>query len=560
MCALSLGSVRAIGAAQLTVTTNLKDAALNGQPVQLQAAPIIVGGRTMLPLRETATLLGQQVMGDATQLQIGRLSIDLSRNTVLLNGVAQPSGQVATVGDTLYVSARLLADALGGNLSTDEATRSLTLTALREGGNPLAPQARFSTDKTVYAPGERIVYTEYPFDPDGADITARRWTGRQDTFFQPGTYTIGYQVTNSRNVQSASYTRTIRVEGAPIDTPLTFALKYAEPGDRFPDPMVLSYPTVAVTPRVGSTYPLIFSDSPEIPVQSGILYQDTLTGRARLLGYHLNGLGRPARLYIMARNTETRPVQVQAERQGETAPTRIESVLGQVTLLDYFSSAGGHSLTLQPGEAAAIYASPTLNPGSGANVMQDILTTGRVEITFIMLEEGLPPTAQVIQQLPYLKPDGKHVRGTFAGAVRSLRVDLRQLPARIVIGDGVVDPTIVGMDMLTRQPQRLSGNYGVLYDLEINGTAGTAIAFSPRGGLYRGAMNIQDGLLNQTIKLPRLGNALLPDQPVLLWRSRTNQLKVDFVPASGSNLPISLIFYRSGTTSNYGGLFKNYNP
>ncbi|MFC6803134.1 hypothetical protein ACFQDE_16635 [Deinococcus caeni] len=60
-----------------------------------------------------------------------------------------------------------------------------------------------------------------------------------------------------------------------------------------------------------------------------------------------------------------------------------------------------------------MYASPTLSAGSGVNVMQDLITSGRVELTFLMLEDALPPTAQVMQQLPYLRPDGKHVRGTF---------------------------------------------------------------------------------------------------------------------------------------------------
>ncbi|MHA0035802.1 hypothetical protein ACXXDK_13285 [Deinococcus sp. PESE-38] len=233
----------------------------------------------------------------------------------------------------------------------------------------------------VYAPGERVIYTEYPFDPDGANITARRWSGKQDVFFQPGTYAVTLQVTNARGVQSAPFTRTVRVQGAAVDTPLGYALKYSELGDAISDPQVLSYPTVVAQPAERENFPLLFSDSPEAPSQSGVLYQDTVAGRARLLAYHLNALGRPARLYVMARNTEPRPVEVRTERQGETAPTRVEGQLGQVTLLDYFASTADHTLTLAPGEMAAVYASPTLSAGSGVNVLQDLTTTGRVELT-----------------------------------------------------------------------------------------------------------------------------------------------------------------------------------
>ncbi|WP_189101701.1 stalk domain-containing protein [Deinococcus knuensis] len=557
-----LGEARAaqpmLGSVQLTFTLDQTGAFVNGTPVTLQSPPRLIGGRTMLPLREAADLLGQPLLGSGTQLQLARLSVDVRQNSASLSGQAQPAGTVASVGTTLYVSVRTLADALNANLSTDD--RSFTLTALRDGGNPLSPQARFSTDKSVYAPGERVVYTEYPFDPDGADITARRWTGRQDAYFQPGTYTVGLTVTNSRGLQSQPFTRTIRVEGTPADSPLTYALKYAQPGDAFPDPQILNYPSATPVTVDGPNYPLLFSDSPEVPTQSGILYQDSVQGRARLLAYHLNGLGRPARLYVMARNLEDRSVEVRSERLGETAPTRIEGLLGQVTLMEYFASSGGTTLSLMPGQSAAVYASPTLSAGSGVNVMQDLTTSGRVELTFLMLEDSLPPTGQVAQQLPYLQPDGRHVRGTFPDAVRHLRVNLSSLPTRIVIGDGQVDPAIVGTDALTRQSVRLSGNYGVLYDLEVNGAAGTAVALSPRGGLYRGAMNVQDGPITQTIKLPRSGNALKPDEPVMLWRAQSDRLNIDFVPASGSNLPISLVFYRARTLSGFGGLIKTYQP
>ena len=550
----------AIGAVQLTFTPEQAAAFVNGSATQFTALPRLLDGRTLVPLRETAALLGQTVTVQDGQMQLGRLSVDTVRNVASLAGAPQPEGSVAVLEGTLYVSTRLFADALGAGLSADDSGRTLTLTALREGGNPLAPQARFSTDKTTYAPGERVVYTDYPFDPDGADITARRWTGRQDAFFQPGTYPVTLQVTNSRGLKSEPFSRTIRVEGTPVDSPLTYALKYADPGDRFPDPLVNTYPalTDVRVPEVGR--PLIFSDSPEVPTQSGVLYQDSLSGPARLLAYHLNGLRKPARLYVLARNLEGKAVDIRTERQGETAPTRLESLLGQVTLLDYFASTGGATLTLMPGQTAAVYASPTLGPGSGVNVMADLVASGRVELTVLMLEDGLPPTQQAVQQLPYLAPDGKHVRGTFPNAVRSMRVQLTRLPARLVIGDGQLDPAILGVDKLTGRPQRLTGNYGVLYDLEVTGAAGTAVALSPRGGLYRGAMQIEAGPSTQTIRLPRTGNALKPDGPVLLWRPRADRLKIDFVPASGSNLPISLVFYRARPSEGLGGGVKTYQP
>ena len=563
LCLSLSASALALGSVQVVAAVDQNPVFVNGAQARLQNPPRVLAGRTLLPLRETAALLGQPLAVSGSALTLGRLTVDARGPLANLSGVPQDPASAVNLGGVLYVSARTLSDALGGNISFSDDARTLTLTVLAPGsGNPLAPQARFSTDKEVYAPGERVVYTEYSFDPDGGDLTARRWTGRQDAFFAPGRYTVGLQVTNAKGLASTAYTRTIQVSGAASDTPLSYALKYAQPGDVFSDPALTGYPVLnpqTLTPTV-SSLPLIFSDSPEAPTTSGILYQDSVSGRVRVLAYHMNALPGPARLYLLARNTEDRPVEVTSERLGETAPTRVEGVLGQATLLDYFAPSQGGRLTLAPGAYAAVYASPTLLPGSGVNLMQDLTTTGRVELSVVMLEDGLPPSAQVIQQTTYLPPDGRHQRGTFPGAVRSLRVVLGQLPARLVIGDGSVDPVLTGVDVLTGTPQRLAGNYGVLYDLQVIGTAGTVVALSPRGGLYRGAMSIQDGGVTQAIKLPRAGVLTRPDTPALLWRAQSPQLDIDFVPASGSFLPVNLLFYRAPGGLPGMGALKPYNP
>lgn len=548
---LASGALAFVGSLQLVAAVDQNAAYLNGDAVRLQNPPRVVKGRTMLPLRESAALLELPLDAQGTTVRLGRATLDLKLGQAWLGGTPQGEGNVAVVNGQAYVSAKLLADAAGANVSFSDDNRTLSVTALRSrGDNPLVPQARFSTDKAAYAPGERVVYTEYAFDPDGADITARKWTGRQDVFFTPGSYSVTLQVQNARGLQSTPFSRTVRVEGAPIDTPLGFALKYAESGETFADPNVLTYPALAPQGVPAQNFPMLFSDSPEAPTSSGLLYQDAVLGRARLLAYHINALRGPARLYVLARNLENTPVEVRSLRLGETAPTRIEGTLGQVTLMEYFASPSGAQLLLPPaqsGQYTAVYASPLLSPGSGVNLMQDLETTGRVELSFVMLEDGLPPSADVVQQLPTLASDGRHQRGTFPGAVRKLRVTLGALPARLVIGDGNFDPVLLGTDALTGQPQRLLGNYGVLYDLEILGTSGVAVALSPRGGLYRGAMQLSDGALQQAIKLPKNGVLTKADQPALLWRASSDKLDISFVPSSGSNLPISFVFYRSST-------------
>ncbi|MCY1702923.1 stalk domain-containing protein [Deinococcus sp. SL84] len=570
---------------QLSFSTGESSVQINGRSANI-AAPQVVEGRTMLPLNDTVLLLGYYLTrsGNTVSVVGGNLSVDLDSGYATVGGQRQEAGSVAVLGGKLYVSARVIAAGLGGQLSTGSGN-SLVLTAQPKGSfvpptrtalpsavpgavapaptpaparpapapavptpspaaQPSAPQARFSTDKAVYAPGERVVYTEYSYDPEGGGIASRNWTGRQDVYWAPGSYPVSLQVTNGRGQSSSAYTRTIRVEGQAAETPVTYALRYGQIGDRFADGRVLNYPALNMTQGTPRNLPLLFSDSPEKPQQSGVLYGDQVSGEARLLGYHVNDLGRPARLYIVARNLESRPVSVQVARQGETAPSRVEGILGQVTLMDYFASSARGAVNVPAGGLSALYVSPSLSQGHGVSILQDIVSSGRVAVSFVMLEDGLTLSDAVLRSLPYLPLDGRHQRGTFAGADRPMSTALTQLPARVVIGDGQHDPVLTGRDSVTGSSQRLAGNYGVLYDMEFTGAANTAVALSPRGGLYRGAMRIIDGDLTQVIKLPREGNALTPNEPQLLWRAKSDRVRIQFMPSNGSALPVNLVFYR----------------
>lgn len=553
------------------------------------AAPQMVGDLLMLPLNDTVLLLGYHLtrQGDVVSVVGANLSVDLSSNLATVGTQRWEAGHVAVLGGKVYVSARVLAAGLGGQLVSSGGSSTLLappkvgfnlpaasiapapalnitrpvlpgatpgavvstapITAPRPAPTailPAPPQARFSTDKAVYAPGERIVFTDYSFDPEGGGIASRNWTGRKEAYWTPGSYPVSLQVTNGRGQTSTAFTRTIRVQGQAGETPVSYALRYGQIGDKFADSRVLNYPVLTLREAAPSAVPLLFSDSPEKPNQNGILYQDTVSGEARLLGYHVNDLDRPARLYIVARNLETRPVSVQVLGQGETAPSRVEGILGQVTLMDYFASTPRGSVNLPTGGMTALYVSPTLNPGHGASILQEVQSSGRVALSFVMLEEGQTLSDSLLRSLPYLPLDGRHQRGTFGGADRPMSAALGQLPARVVIGDGQHDPVITGRDSVTGSTQRLAGNYGVLYSMEFTGAAGTAIALSPRGGLYRGAMRITDGDLSQVIKLPREGNALTPNEPHLLWRVKSDRVRIEFMPSNGSALPINLVFYR----------------
>ncbi|GEM87611.1 hypothetical protein MGR01S_22360 [Meiothermus granaticius NBRC 107808] len=549
--AMFLSFAQPLATQQLIVDLEGGVSYLNGAPVSLNPAPRAQNGRSLLPLRETARVLGLPLEASNGGLRLGTLELYPNLKLARLNGAQVDFSEIGVIqNDTLFVFARTLETALGLNAVYDPLQRLLILTYIPgvNAKDTTRPVARFSTDKKEYRIGEPVQIIEYSYDPDGQPI-ALSFTGREEAYFTPGPKLITLVVTNRLGKSSEPYSLQINVLPEVMNTPRDYALKYAPLGRSFLDPINSSYP-VLTPERTDTPTPLLFSDSPENVSQSGVLYADVVSGPARVLAYHVNVMPIPARLVLLATNLEGVPVNVAVSRLGATSATRVVAVLGQVSLMDFWNAAGQGQLTLQPGQTAMLYVSSPLLSGQGLNLMADLMTTGRVNWTLAMLEEGLfsPSTSvnpqglsALLTNLPNLEPDGIHVRGTFPGAVRNLRVRLEGPVGRLVLGDGNADPFITGVDALTGAPSVLKGNYGVTYTIALENALGVAGAFVPRGGLYSGAIRVNGTLT----PVPESGVLYRPDSPMLLFRaSESDQVNLEFIPASGSFLPVNLLFYR----------------
>jgi hypothetical protein len=318
------------------------------------------------------------------------------------------------------------------------------------------------------------------------------------------------------------------------------------------DRAVLSYPALRPTLQASSGV-LLMSGSPETPTQSGLLYQDTLTaatgnaGPVRVMAYHANGLGRPARLLLLARNLSGQPIPINVLRQGSAVTFGPDPLIGQQMLLRYFSSGPRPARTLSPGEQVVMYDSGVLAPGRVASLLLDLNSGAGLQLTVVMIAQDgrTASVAADVAALPTLPRDIKHQRGTFLGANRTLQAEFPAdvgTPLRWVLS-GPDDPPLQGQDMLTGVPQILLGNYGVLYTLRVSGAAGRVLAASPRGGPYRGSLLLQDGFRSSQVLLGQ-GRALKDSAaPAALWSLRSPEFQLQIVPASGSSLPLALLFY-----------------
>lgn len=70
------------------------------------------------------------------------------------------------------------------------------------------PVAFFTVPERVYV-GERVIYTDSSFDPDGDEIVSREWTGKQSVFNSTGTYEVSLKVEDSDGMTG---TFTVQIE------------------------------------------------------------------------------------------------------------------------------------------------------------------------------------------------------------------------------------------------------------------------------------------------------------------------------------------------------------
>jgi hypothetical protein len=523
-----------------------------------------VDSRALLPLRELSKLLAislEPVAGSPTAIRFGKLEIFPDLRLARVDGKQVSLNEIGGVLDgTLYVAVRVLDKAINASWSLDAIQRLITVTVSRSGDRARAPVARFSTDKREYRIGEPVKIVEYSYDPDGNGIVAERWTGKEEAYFSPGIKTLSLLVINNKGISSEVFTQQIKVVGDVLFSQRDYALRFFNIGRTFPDSDVLTYPTIAPF-RDDDTTALLLSDSPEDPDRSGLMYEDTVNGAARLIAYHTNNASGTARLLVLATNLENFGVTTKINRFGETSATTVVATLGRASLLDFLTSQGRESLNLEPGQSAPLYFSNPLEPGQGLNLMFDLETSGRVQLSVFFIEENLiasslpyvntPEVLTTLRSLPALSRDPNHQRGTFYGAIRSLRLDLSrvsvQQPAKIIIGDGNMDQHLVGRDALTGDTMVLKGNFGVTYKISLENAIGTVGAIVPRGGPYAGAVRVNGAYT----ALPDSGVLYRKDLPILLYRALegkldNNRMELEFVPASGSYLPVNFLFYRVG--------------
>ena len=323
---------------------------------------------------------------------------------------------------------------------------------------------------------------------------------------------------------------------------------------------------------------LIFSDSPEYVDTNGILYEDTVTGDARVLYYHLNNTGARKKVAVVLQNEGKDISVVRVTRGGSGRPSRDYLEVGKSTQLAYFQKKRDDTVYVLSQEKRLL--DPLMNeiilePGQLVYGVYDFHATGPVKVSVIMYPAVSDPL-KFIKHARVLPKDEQRLRGTFRGMDRVISSKPydpeKDGVVYIPIGDNRQDVFRTGIDATDGSRVTNVGNYGVLYRIQIPtvGREATQYYLTPLGGVYAGAMSVDFGHGPNLLETPGgrayFGDAIPPDSDAdraarLAGKDRLKewaeladlgsyhssvQPSFELSPPGASNLPVQIILMPAG--------------
>jgi len=326
----------------------------------------------------------------------------------------------------------------------------------------------------------------------------------------------------------------------------------------------LSCPALAVT-NVFSGGALIFSDSPESPTNTGILYEDaTLAATAsgvpnRVFVYHVNNnTTGMMKFSVLIKNNGTAPATLTVAQAGAAGPSASYLYVGESAFQRWLTNTPGTTLTVAPGQTVRLdtnFDSVSVPEGDLMNGIWDYTINQPHTVVVCALNPGDDPVA-VGPALPLLARD-THVRGTFAAcnktcaslpdAVINTTAGVQQFS---IAGTG--DPTVTGYDNAVSPPTVVSdgGNYGVLYNFQLTTTASDvhalALLLNPRGGSWSGAVEDDPGILpGGDFLVPAGGTSISANTSAAVageyYPNKDLTVHFQFMPTGAAALPVTLL-------------------
>lgn len=294
---------------------------------------------------------------------------------------------------------------------------------------------------------------------------------------------------------------------------------------------------------------LIFSDSPEMVYNKGILYRDTLEGDVRIFFHHVNAMQGNKKLAILLKNNSMRPAEYTVTRRGIGDSSWYYMQDGKDSQKEYF---GGEQST----EKGKLGFSRTkeLLTGRGFILQPDKLLTGTIDLHLdkpmeisVLMCEPMNDLELFNNDGPVLPMDEHPLRGTFKEADWQYKLaplnmdkDKTYMLELASAGQGFIR----GVDATTGKDAEDYGNYGVIYtvDFELAAERGVRFSMNPLGGLFAGYGVLEHNGEQQLLALPegRVAFGDNYDDMLELGMLAAGKYRFIWSPPGASNLPIRL--------------------
>jgi PKD repeat protein len=521
----------------------------------------------MVPIRMWSNLTGSNIVSSGADITITWSALPSANFEVLPIDIYATQTPVTYVDKASHPSGlRIVEERWEGKMDVfpTAGQHSVTRQVMDENGNWSEPYtiqvnvlppnqppiADFVTDKATYRIGEKITYFDRSTDDEQA-IAETKWSGNSEAFFEAGDKYVTLEVKDKHGM-AHSVTKPITITSEVLYTQDEFNRLYTPIGGeyRVNGGNILGYEYVPWN-FVNERSQLVRSNSPEQLVETGISYDTVLSGKARFLLYNESSLNYNVKLYIIATNPHRTPVDVGVGAWGAGGPDPYSTNAGKAAAMRYMDALNKNTqptyTTFAPGETRVILpemSAVPLKPKQVFSAYADLYSDKTIRYRVVVVPEGQDPVAAITSNsIGVMDRDEKHVRGTFYYADRVIDLTDRQLGSKLQqlkLGDKTIDKYLDGIDENTGRVETNIGNFGVLYKMKLKVAPRTMIGLNARGGHYTGAF-IVNGQLVEVTK----GGALMTNSEVgVLHRSGNSEetVEISFVLASGSNLPVHMLF------------------
>jgi hypothetical protein len=534
---------------------------VNKHTLVMDTPAVLSQGKVYIPAKNIAGYIGMPLIWNE-KLKIvemktpkSKLQFNLTKKTIGTNGIFVLFADKAFLSKgRLMVNLTWFAEQTGTIQTYNPKNKLFTIDLIKppvvveDTLKNAPPVAKFTFGKSSYLLGETVRYVDLSYDPD-AEGLRYEWTGKQDAFFKPGSYPISLKVFDKAGNGSVLFTKNLIIEDTLLLTEEQYPVYNQPVGTAFKTDWnwiwnhFTSIPYITKQVTVDTSRTLLVSDSPETFKETGILYQDTINGKARLYADHMNGTKDKIRFTIQVRNLTDQPITLKTTNKGEVTPSVYAHLIGHVASVDFLlhNQTTAAPLVIPAGQTAVYVQMPDLYPVQGINLLYDVETDGPLQVAFVASLATSPPI-NPFDTYKALEFDG-HIRGTFPSADKRWDVDLTTFnePSRLTIGDGMEDIYVSGYDPQRQMEVVDMGNYGTIYTIHSDKPRKMAVMLVAKGGPFKGPFVI-DG---QFMMAPASGviSAFQSMQILARTTGTEDSFDLEFTPPAGSAFPIDLIFY-----------------